>query len=284
MTVCIVSHSYVKNVFVAVADEMLSLSDMSADSFAVKNFSIGNGWMCLFSADDLSPVIAIKTDIRDQVSGAIKLGEIVNAFQAAFRKELVAKAESSILAPFGMTMADFRQDGLANFGPEIFSRMFYQIEQLSLNVTFLVYGFDNQKPHIFTIQNRGEIAHFDQPGFWAIGSGQTSALGSLFSIVGHPISVRRPEDVLFLLCRAKFAAESAPGVGENTMAVILKSNGNRSVLFHEELKKIKEIWVANKPVDIPVGTSQSVKSLIAGARKVRDRRPRQPRATKKREA
>src|ERR1700676_597257 len=209
MTVCIVSHSYGENSFVAVADSMLSTSDMSHDKLAIKTFGIGDNWLCMFSANDMSPVVAISNSVRDAVKTPTSLGDIIAAFQSAFRKELVSKAETSILAPLNMDMAEFRKSGLASLGPEIFSRIFYQIEQLNLDATFLVYGFDDHKPHIFTIQNRGEVSHYDQPGFWAIGSGQTSALGSLFSLSGQSVSVRSVENVLYLLCKAKFSAESA---------------------------------------------------------------------------
>jgi hypothetical protein len=276
MTVCIVSHSYPTNAFVAVADEMLSMSDMSADNLAIKSFAVGNTWMCMFSADELSPVVAISNTVKSQVSAIATLEEVINVFQSAFRKELVAKAESSVLAPFNMSMADFRTSGLASFGPEIFSRMFYQIEQLFLDVTFLVYGFENTKPHIFTIQNKGEVSHFDQPGFWAIGSGQTSALGSLFSLTGPSVCVKSLENVLYLLCKAKFNAESARGVGQNTTAIILKSNGNRFLIFKDAVGKLKEIWIANRPPAIPQGAEETAKALIQGAAKPRGTRSRSP--------
>jgi hypothetical protein len=149
MTVCIVSHCFQSRSFVAVADSMLSMPDMSADKLANKSFSIGNYWLCMFSANDMSPVVSISNTVRDQLVGEDStLEEVISAFQLAFRKELVAKAESSILASFGMTMAEFRTVGLTSFGAEIFSRLFYQRTAFA-------------RRHIFSLRFRQrETTHF----------------------------------------------------------------------------------------------------------------------------
>jgi 20S proteasome alpha/beta subunit len=189
-------------------------------------------------------------------------------------KELVAKAESSILAPFGMSMIEFRQNGLANFGAEIFSRLFYQIEQLSLEVTFMVYGFEAGQGHIFTIKDKGEVSHFDQPAFWAIGSGQNSALGSLFSISGTPINYKSVEDVVYLLCKAKFLSESAPGVGPSTNVNILKKDGSRKIIYTDAIEELKAHWKKHNAPIVPPGGDDLAKKIIRKARKFRRSRVR----------
>ena len=269
MTVCLVSHCFPENKFVSVVDSMLSTGDMSADKLAIKSFAVGYQWTAMFSANDLSPVSAIRNDLFMHFKGPAKLAEVIAAFQAAFRKELLSKAENSILASFAMTVDEFKKNGLAQFGPEIFARLFYRIEQISLDATFLVYGFDENVPHIFTIQNKGEVSHYDQPGFWAIGSGQTSALGTLFSlsdgIIFHPIS-----DVLFMLCKAKFNSESALGVGKFTTAMISTKEGRRINLFNDKIEKIKEFWTKNKGPDLPIGGSELAKELLGNAEKEKE--------------
>jgi hypothetical protein len=249
MTVCIAVECS-EEAIVGISDAMLSMPDMSADSLAIKVFSVADSWIATFSANDMTPVIGIYNAVRSQLAGSVSLAEVVRAFQDVFRKELLARAEGTILAPLGISMSEFRQSGLQNFGPEIFSRLFYQIEQLSLEVTFLVYGFENETPHIFSVQNRGEISYFDQPGFWAIGSGQTTALGSLFSY-SPPITYRKLEEVLYLACKAKFLAECAPGVGRKTHGLILLKNGDRFALPIEKIAELRELWDSNKPPDVP---------------------------------
>jgi hypothetical protein len=266
MTVCLVGHSFPQNTFVAVVDSMLSTVDMSADRLAIKSFAVAPHWNAMFSANDLSPVMAVRELMRSRFNGPVSLDAVIAEFQKAFQKELIAKAETSILAPFAMTVDEFKKNGLAQFGAEIFARLFYQIEQISLDMTFLVYGFDEKsRPHIFTIQNRGEIARYDQPAFWAVGSGQTSALGTLFSAT-RSVNILSPPELLYLLCKAKFSAESALGVGQNTTAMISKPDGTRVVLFNEELSSLKNFWTMHKPVDIPVGGEKLAESAVAEAK------------------
>jgi hypothetical protein len=265
MTVCIVSRctSGEKRTayFVNVCDSMITLPDMSADALAVKSFSIGENWLSVFSANDMSAVNAV-ANVAKQEGGLLKFPQVVGLFQSAFRAELLAKAEASILAPLSISMAEFRKDGLANFGPEIFSRLFYQIEQLSLDATFLVHGFDEEVPHVFSIQGRGEVSYYDQPGFWAIGSGQTIALGSLFSCAPSPVYFELG-DLLYLLCRAKFSAESAPGVGRSTNAVILRSDGERFFVFNTELERLRKKWEATRQEAVPKQVSELANEIVS---------------------
>lgn len=266
MTVCLVGHSFSENTFVAVLDSMLSTVDMSADRLAIKSFAVSTHWNAMFSANDLSPVMAVREAMRSRFKGPVSLEAVIAEFQNAFQKELIAKAETSILAPFAMSMDEFKKNGLAQFGAEIFARLFYQIEQISLDMTFLVYGFDEKsRPHIFTIQNRGEVARYEQPAFWAIGSGQTSALGILFSASTN-VNVLSPSELLYMLCKAKFNSESALGVGQNTTAMILRPDGTRLIMLNDELAQIKNFWTMHKPADIPVGGDKLADSVIAGAK------------------
>lgn len=249
---------------------MLSMSDMAADSLAIKSFALGSNWLCMFSANDMSPVISIRNEILSQLSDHISLEKLVAAFQSAFRKELVTRAECSILAPFGITMERFLQTGLSKLGSEIFSRLFYQIECLSLECVFLVHGFHDGEYHLFTIQNRGEVAYFDQPGFWAIGTGQTSALGSLFSFHGSlSVIFCSLEETLYLACKAKFNAESAPGVGKRTTALILYADGNRVIIHDDKLSELKKSWEATRISDVPPDAMHSAQEILGEVKALR---------------
>lgn len=267
MTVGIVAYVQENNLFIGASDSMLSMYDMSADRFAFKAFAIADSWMCLFSANDISSVVAIRNVVSDSLEGDVTLAEVISAFQAAFRKELISKAEATILAPLGMSLAEFRANGFSNFGAEHFSRLLYQIESLTLEATFLVYGFQGTEPHIFTIEKRGEVSHFDDPGFWAIGSGQTAALGSLFNVSGDSVVFRHTEDALYLICKAKFISECAPGVGRSTTVNILHDRTERFNIHYPEIEMIRNIWESSRPPDIPAGIQPQVKDIIKKSQK-----------------
>lgn len=270
MTVCIASLCKQQKCLVGIADAMVSTVDMSADNLAIKFISLGGKWVAMFSGNDISPVTPILKSVRPIVRDSEKetLGEVVDAFQKAFRAAILNKAESIILSRFGMDMNDFRTNGLANFGSDIFTRLVYEIEQISLDLTFLVAGFDLEDPaysdgYIFTIQNRGEVTHYDVPGFWAIGSGQTAALGTLFGVRGN-ITYKSLDDLVYVLAKAKFNAESAPGVGQKATVFVLQSDGSR-YLIHD-LTPLKTIWEKERPVDVTEKAASAAKEILEKAR------------------
>jgi len=270
MTVCIASICYGGDCIIGITDRMLSTSTMSADDIAVKFTGIGNRWFSLFAGHDISPVVPIfKT-----VNGAVvrrpseTLEEVVTSFRGAIRKENTAKSEALVLSRFDMDMAEFRREGLANLGSELFTRLAYEIEQVSLDLTFLVFGYEgteDPKPHIFTIDGKGEVSYYDIGGFWAIGSGQISALGTLFGTRGA-VTYMPLADAFYVLAKAKFSAETAIGVGRETTAIILQSNSDRYLVHSTDMQEIKEIWEASRSQDVPDGTNEVASKLLEEAK------------------
>src|SRR5262249_6458162 len=146
--------------------------------------------------------------------------------------------------PLGYSsMEEFRAKGLSELGPELFSRSMIEIQQHTLDLEFMVSGFDQNSGNadIFTVRSRGDVSYYSEIGFWAIGSGQTSALGSLFN---SELRVRFMDlpSCLYRVLEAKFNAETATGVGQNTIASILESDGTRYAVDMSAIHEIKEMW------------------------------------------
>ena len=270
MTVCIASICYGGDCIIGITDRMLSTSTMSVDDLAVKFTSIGDRWFAMFAGNDISPVVPIFKTVRNAVAQlpSETLEEVVTSFRGAIRKENTAKSEALVLSRFDLDMAEFRHEGLANLGSELFTRLAYEIEQVSLDLTFLVFGYEgtqNPSPHIFTIDGRGEVSYYDIGGFWAIGSGQISALGTLFGTRGAVPYMTLP-DAFYLLAKAKFSAETAIGVGKETTAIILQPSSDRYLVHATEMQKIKKIWEASRSPDVPDGTDEVASKLLAEAK------------------
>src|SRR5690348_8919191 len=106
MTVCIASLCKQQKCLVGIADAMVSTVDMSADNLAIKFIALGGKWVAMFSGNDISPVTPILKSVRPIMRDSEKetLGEVVDAFQKAFRAAILNKAESTILSRFGMDM------------------------------------------------------------------------------------------------------------------------------------------------------------------------------------
>ena len=263
MTVCIASLCYGEKCFAAVEDSMLSTVDMSRDSLAVKHKSIGNKWIAMLAGNDVSPAVPIIKEVRDVTLASEKetMDDIVSAFQKAFRRQIAQRAETTVLSRFDIDMAEFRKNGLACFGSELFTRLIYEIEQISLDLTFLVFGFEGEDGHIFTIHGRGEVSYYDIGGFWAIGTGQTSALATLFA-TQNPIIYSSLSAVIYILAKAKFNSETALGVGKNTTGIVLHADTSRYVIHNTEMNGIKELWKKQRQPDCPLEADQIVSEVI----------------------
>jgi len=103
-------------------------------------------------------------------------------------------------------------------------------------------GFDKERrAHIFTITECGKINFYDRIGYAAIGSGSWRALVALSNY-----SFRRNLDLskaIFGIAAAKFAAEAADGVGEETILTVLEPRRRTSPVFMDHrVENLKEIW------------------------------------------
>jgi hypothetical protein len=110
MTVCIASMCYESKCIIGIEDSMLSMSDMSADKFAVKHSSIGGKWLAMFAGNDVSLVVPILNEVRGvakEESCKETLEDIVSAFQEAFKRQIIRKAEIEVLFRFNLNMAEF---------------------------------------------------------------------------------------------------------------------------------------------------------------------------------
>jgi hypothetical protein len=250
---------------------MLSMSDMSIDDLTSKFQGIGARWIAMYAGNDISPVVpifkAVKMSLRP-ASCEETLEDVVGAFRSAIRNEMTVKAEALVLSKLDMNMSEFRREGLASLGNELFTRLAYDIEQINLDLVFLVFGFEGKiQPagHIFTINGTGEVSYFDISRFWAIGSGQTSALGTLFGI-RDGVPYLGLSDVLYLVAKAKFSAESAVGVGRETSAIVLRSNGKRFLVHSGGMAKLKAIWEATRGPDVPTGANEAASELLTAGK------------------
>jgi hypothetical protein len=194
------------------------------------------------------------------------LDSVMSAFRTAFAEELVLKSHA-ILMPLGYSLEEFKADGLKQLGPEAFARILYDIQQQQIDIEFLVAGFEKDEPYIFTVKSPGKIDHYQEIGFWAIGSGQTAALGSLFN---QKFQVRflEEEGAIYRVLEAKFNAENAVGVGPRTVLFIIRPDGTRIIPKTEDVESVRSAWDKTRTKLVPPEGIDKVKSLLAQARTV----------------
>jgi hypothetical protein len=167
---------------------------------------------------------------------------LVSAFGEAIRGELDSQNELTLLRPYGLTLATYRNEGHL-LGDSVYNQIIYELGQRKLGLQFLCAGFDSDNAvpaQIFSIDGRGVESNFSLNGFWAIGSGQTNALGYLFSS-GYRF-VDGLDAALFHVCNAKFYAESALGVGKRTCVHIIRPQHQSQMLMTRALEPLRKLW------------------------------------------
>lgn len=264
MTVCIAAHCSTERCIVLASDMMISTVDMSADLAAMKMYPIGKHWVAQFAGDDISQVTAMLKNIHDDLGGRETLAFTSNLFTAAYAARLQRKVETEILGPIGYTFAEFKEKGLAQLGQEAFSRILYDIQQQRLELEILVSGFDGNDPHIFAIRSPGKITYYSQLGFWAIGSGETHALGSFFN-ARNPLSALDRASTLYRVCEAKFNAENAVGVGPTTSVMIVYPDGSRLHPTIDEIEGLKREWERTRVMAVPSVAKDLAVSILRRA-------------------
>lgn len=265
MTVCIAVHSSQNDEFICATDSMISTGEMSADGLAMKYAAIWDTYIAMFSGNDISAISPIIRSVRKQYSSLPQhdVDDVVAAFRSAFANERLKKAEAVVMPP-GMTISEFYADGINRLGPELFSRLFNEIENVRLDLQFLVCGFDAGDPVLFTISDPGVETHYDLMGFWAIGSGNNNALGSLFNLKSSVV-FKGEAEILYRTLEAKFFAESAAGVGKETTCFKITKNGERG--FIRDIDPLRTIWEGSSRRPLPDGVLEAATYALKEGKK-----------------
>lgn len=228
MTVCIAAIT-LDNHIVTVSDTMASGVILSADEIVVKASPFHKEWMAMMAGDDITPCVPI----IDRAAGYFhnrnnSLAVARAVFKRACQQHLKEMREDAVLGGYGLSMDVFLKTGKRRFTDKIFNSLCDRMEPIELKCEFLIYGFDAiGNPHIFTVVGGGSDAVLDKPGFSAIGCGRWAAEGLLYYLKQN-ISLSM-EETIFNLCAAKFMAERAAGVGQDTYLYVKKPGSDRFV-------------------------------------------------------
>lgn len=269
MTVCIAAISQ-DNVILA-SDKMISMGFTSVDDVADKCEVLSHRWHGMMAGDDVSPLIPILEKIhRAPASTGDTLAGIAGLVSTAFQEQRDQMAEESILRPLLLDRKTFLERGREVLYESEHDLILERLKHFNLDCQLLVAGFDDDQlserprtPHIFTVTSPGKCTYYDKLGFWTIGSGQNSALSSLFAS-RYKVSDDLPA-CIYNVIAAKFTAETAPGVGKETFVTILGDRGRKiSFLSGEKIDSYKTKW-ASLP-RIPEGLLEDIAREMADER------------------
>jgi hypothetical protein len=252
MSVCIVATGGAGEL-VAASDHMLSMANgaFTAESAALKGVPISAHWRALFAGDDITPIPSLMRRVDGalrRVEGSywkrdISAGTIALVVGQAYQEERRQRAADHYLSIYGVTLMEFLANSSNLFSDTDSAVLRERIERHQLNCELLVYGYSGageySTSHVMVVSDPGVVREYDQPGYWAIGSGAYAALSSLAM---RKQSVLAPlAHTIYHVCEAKFFAESAIGVGRDTY-VTIHNRARWTALDDSELDAIRKEW------------------------------------------
>lgn len=254
VTIAIAAIANPDDVIVCVSDRMISFGDNfpAEDNALVKAIYLHDQWTCAFATNRLPFVLPIIQATRARFNDPLKLSwdgrEAAEAMASAYSELLQGEFAELYLKRYGYkTVDEFRQNGRADLG-EHFTELCIELDRFDLHTSFLFFGHDKQKhARIFEVDSPGHVIDRNALKFAVIGSGHDMAMASLR---WPPPMTFFLEDTIYRLLEAKFAAETATGVGKMTTVALRNREGRITLLPRSDIDEIREIWkrcVANVP-------------------------------------
>jgi hypothetical protein len=254
---------------VSATDGALSYDGRLADTGVAKLWWIGN-WLFMY-AGELGNADLLTEAVQCALDSVPELTEtaIRESVSTRFRRRFSRWASDPVLSPFDLDIDEFKRNGLAMFGEKVFSELSSQIinNAHEFKDSVLVVGWDPQGCDAAIHEENWAGSHSHSfAGLAAIGSGAQTAISQLL-LLGHT-SNRRLEDTIYAVAAAKFAAESAEGVGRQTSMVVSwkpqqSDEEHHTYIQLKELTLLRNLWEEYGRPRIP---SSCYQELIAVAK------------------
>jgi hypothetical protein len=249
---------------ITVSDRKVSTAELTAEGVAWKLQTMHAKWRAMFSGDNSSMVAlmdAIKHISANADGGNVR--SFARVCSRAYRDERKLIVETEVLAEHDI-LSYGEYLGLKDSDRDFYEALTKKIRELEQKWNILFIGFDKaDRPHIFVIAEYGKIQWCDAEGFAAIGSGAWS-FWSAFSRYGINRYAPRGE-MMWNVLQAKFSAESAEGVGEETLFLISRPTDRlgKTVpgLLPDDITRLREQW--KRLPRIPIGVADQMEDKIA---------------------
>lgn len=266
MTVCVaaIAGAYSGECAVVMAmDQMLSVGLVSGDMSGLsKGMRVHRWWFAMFAGNDLHYVPPIMRDVTRSLSHTAtpSVKTVTDAFLKAYQNQRLRIAEQTVLAPLNIDLASYTSMVSENDN-EILRSLTDKLNAVSFSVEFLVGGFDaTQSARIFSIAPPGTEGHYDDIGFWSIGTGAESAINNFF-LRDYKQETPVPE-AAYYVAESKFVAEASADVGEHTVMVGLRQDGQMMFITRKKAEAVKKIWFDEGRAPVPANLEERVRPLV----------------------
>jgi hypothetical protein len=257
-----------KKEIVTVTDHKVSFGAFAGDGMVMKFVPLFPKWFVVYAGNDpeFAPRIINIAKKRFSEGTAREPEEIAELFDDAYAEFTSSYIEKKVLRKYKYTAERFINEGRKKCSPDLYRSLCAQIEKATVSLEFLLCGFDQAgKGHIFGIDGKSAPACYDHIGVWAVGQGHDSAMNTLAFYSHHHAMkyhyVSRAE-AIYCALSAKFMAESADGVGEDTFISAFSASGD-DVLLLSSSPLIAPLRMAWKTYGAP-RISQEVMRMFPG--------------------
>jgi len=255
---------------VLVSDQRVSFGDFSSDNAVVKTNPILPDWMALVAGNDIGsagPIIRrARRKLRQQPGLVHEADAIAEAIYEECRLERERKIDAKVLERHKFSADTFMAKGKKLCTEAVYYDLYSKINEVSLSLAFLVCGFDERgNGHIRLVTPDETPQDYDEIGFYAIGTGANAALSSLCHSVEH-LSLNKhcnSGEVAYYALSAKFMAESASDVGDETWLVaIRKGQQSRYITPLYGMEYIRKTWEKRGAPRFPKGIDSAISDLM----------------------
>lgn len=251
MTVCIAGICEHGKKIVCVTDQLLTFfPNMTAmDGSVFKDQALHKNWFALYAANDMGdvrPIIERATVLMLARQRDLALVEAMDIFTDSFAKRHQDLIEYSVIKPNGFpSYDDFIARGKDVLPADDYRRIRRLISKTKPGCEFLVTGFDFlETAHLFKQDSSGPAKGFDDPGWWAIGSGEGEAISHL-EFAAHRLGLHpscSEAMCVYHLLSAKFFAEANRLVGQKTFVTCHAFNEPIRYMLDSEVNRIRQEW------------------------------------------
>ena len=247
MTLCVDAMCEDRGAIVLAADRMVGQGFIQAELDIEKIVPVHPDWWVMFAG-----TVSHSFDIIDNFKSRVQASEhygvaaVLSAFEQAYQVKRMAQVEAEILAPRGLTAAQFQTSGLAMLGEIEFRTLLASIASYQFDLSLIVAGFDHTgQAQTFTVASPGVATRQDIPGYCAIGNGM---FGALYFMFYREVSMKMPAyETLYYVFEAQTFGFEAGGIGYETDFVVARF-GEPAIRFQEsKMPEIEKLWKKFRP-------------------------------------
>lgn len=225
MTVCIAALAEDKKKLYAISDCMISLNAPLPYQYETKDvpkiIELNDQSIMMIAGNTLFGN-EIAEIAKEKVEATDSMPEVAEKVRAAYQEYRLHLVEDAVLKPRKLTLDEYQEKQLT-INQEVVNSIETALTETDINVDIIVAGSNGTRCHIYTITHPGIVVSNDALGYACVGIGAPHA--QLHFIDGKYEKSQTLAQVKELVTQAKSRSENAPGVGKESIDIVLPKVG-----------------------------------------------------------